>query len=327
MTRKKTNPFYDKKTNPLYGYYYKKDRLNQLRGFCITVQNNNSATQASKKIHIEPGTICKQINSLEEEFQIKLFNRTDNNRFILTADGKRLYDKAIKVIQEADNIYQEFSKDMEDERNNLLRIATFDAIIQKMLPHIIIFKEQYPNVNFMFYNISKEEAFDKLLDNELDLVIYPTDENDELPMGIKKDKIIENILNIVVHPSHDIAHIDDKDLTEEVISKYPFGLFSNVVYSKSFKHFIEKYNLEPPINVRYGTINLIKEMIKNNMCIALLDSYYLTNEDKSQLVLRKKPDNFSPMYFYSFYKKEVEHKDLSKKFLELIKEKEKEIFH
>ena len=56
-------------------FYYKKDRLNQLRGFCTTVRCDCSQAKAARKLNVEPATINKQISSLERDLEVKLFDR------------------------------------------------------------------------------------------------------------------------------------------------------------------------------------------------------------------------------------------------------------
>ena len=46
-------------------FYYKKDRLNQLRGFCAVVQSG-SVNKAAKIVGVEPTAVSKQVKALED---------------------------------------------------------------------------------------------------------------------------------------------------------------------------------------------------------------------------------------------------------------------
>ena len=53
-------------------FYYKKNRLQQIRGFCATVQCNCSIRKASTILGIEHGAVSLQIKSLEKDLNTKI---------------------------------------------------------------------------------------------------------------------------------------------------------------------------------------------------------------------------------------------------------------
>lgn len=62
----------------------------------ILVADYGSMTKAAKELFITPASVMKQINSLEEELQVKLFNRTKHGMF-LTSSGESIYKDAKKI--------------------------------------------------------------------------------------------------------------------------------------------------------------------------------------------------------------------------------------
>ncbi|MDD2840735.1 MAG: LysR family transcriptional regulator, partial [Rickettsiales bacterium] len=125
-------------------FYYKKDRLNQLRGFCALVQEG-TIVKAGEKIGVENATISKQIKALERDLKVSLFIKNKiRDRLVLSEEGKKFYERAISIVQETESLYKEFSKDVEDGKNNTLRIVSRDIIIEKMLPFIVEFKKKNP---------------------------------------------------------------------------------------------------------------------------------------------------------------------------------------
>ena len=55
-------------------FYYKKNRLQQLRGFCYAAQMG-SMLKCANKMGLTQGAITLQIQSLERDLGIKLFER------------------------------------------------------------------------------------------------------------------------------------------------------------------------------------------------------------------------------------------------------------
>lgn len=69
----------------------------QLETF-ITVAESGSFAKAADKLYISPTAVIKQINILESNLDLKLFNRTHRG-LTLTAAGKSLYSDARYIIR------------------------------------------------------------------------------------------------------------------------------------------------------------------------------------------------------------------------------------
>ncbi len=83
---------------------YKKNKFEQLKGFCTVVECGNSINDAAIKNCISSTTISKQISSLEEDVGFTLFNR-NKNRLILNEKGKIYYQEAKNILLNLDRIY------------------------------------------------------------------------------------------------------------------------------------------------------------------------------------------------------------------------------
>ena len=67
-------------------------------------------------------------------------------------------------------------------------------------------------------------------------------------------------------------------------------------------------------------------MIKNKMCVSVLSSFYLGDEDKRKLVLKDTKNIFSSN-LYSYSLKDIKQKDITKDFLKIVQENKKSIFY
>ena len=132
-------------------FYYKKDRLNQLRGFCITVQNDCSIRKASSKMKLEQSAVSRQIMALERDLNIKLFDRElQYNKLALTKAGKFLYDNSIEFIQGIDSLFQFFADNIDEEKNRRINISVHHTCLTYLLPNYIKkFREKYKNIKFL----------------------------------------------------------------------------------------------------------------------------------------------------------------------------------
>ncbi len=64
-----------------------------------------SFSVASKALGISPSAVSKSIARLEKQMSLTLFTRTTRSLH-LTQEGRVLYEKALQLLQEAENIQQ-----------------------------------------------------------------------------------------------------------------------------------------------------------------------------------------------------------------------------
>lgn len=153
---------------------YKNNIIQPLKGFCATVEEG-SITKAAEKIGLTQATITRQIQSLERELNINLFDRTKNS-ISLTADGERLYRLAIVRLKSMETLVSEFIKDKEENEIKTLNIASHHVALSHILPkYIREFRNIEPDVKINLYNINREEALEKLKNYEVDFALYPFD--------------------------------------------------------------------------------------------------------------------------------------------------------
>ena len=219
------------KSEKANSFYYKKDRLNQLRGFCAVVQNDCSAPKASEKIHLEPGSITRQIKALEEQLGITLFDRTGNHRLILNENGRKFYPKALEVLNSTNSLYSEFAKELEEDRNRIIRIAGHSSFFSSIFPKYLkklLSNEKFKDLKVNILNIHKNDAIKRLMNNEIDIAFYPSKITEEPIEGIVKENIFryKNIMLMSKDANFsktEAEHIDDfKDLPYFFLDKYDF---------------------------------------------------------------------------------------------------------
>jgi len=307
-------------------FYYKKNRLSQIRGFCSVVQNGCSISRAHEKSGIELSTLSKEIRSLERDLGVDLFDRSGYNRLKLTIEGELFYKQAVQYVNGIDGLVDSFSKDLQEFRNNNIRIASIENTLEKMMPYLFIIRQKYPEISISLFNISKKEAQDRLISKELDLAFYLEDTCEKLPVELEKERISDHKSYWILCKNHPLAAKDDKLITKSDLAKYPFGIFDELVFTKSFKAFIEEYNLKSPISVENPTIGIIIQMAKVNFSISSISEIFLTESDKKELEL-KNDYILSQRYFYCFTRKNAIQSKIVSEFLEMVKQNHEKIFH
>lgn len=308
--------------------YFRKDLLNHLRGFCMVVQNDCSLTKAGDKTGIEPGTLSRQIIALEKDIDINLFDRTNRRVLTLTYEGRLFYEDAVIKLQAIEGLFENYSTNViEAKRRNDLRIASFDGVLEKIIPYLAKFKEQKPEINISLFNITKEKAYQRIINNEIDLAFYVSDINEWFPKELEKIEISKYLEYWIMYPEHPLAKKKESEITRELVASYPFGVLPGIAFTKSFQTFVNEYNLKSPIYLENGTLNMLKKMIKAKICISSVDKTYITEKDKQDFVFKDTASCMPQRFYHYFHKKGKIFNDIIGGFLDIVKENREKIFH
>ena len=124
----------------------------------IYVAENESITIASQKLGITKASVSKQISKIEDEYNIKLFQRV-KQRIQLSKEGKILLEKCINLRNEF-----EYTKSLlrgahiEPEGN--LNVVVEPGVAKTFIyPFLIHFLKKYPHINLTFKTYKSNENY------------------------------------------------------------------------------------------------------------------------------------------------------------------------
>lgn len=145
----------------------------------VHVAELGSFTKAAERLGFSQSTISFQIRQLEEELNLRLFDRI-NHTIVLTAQGREVLTYAHKINQ----LTQALKTSVQDTRHvtGYVRLATADSLCTSLLSsNFDGFRAQYPGISLKIDTAGTEEIFRLLDQNQVDAVltldnhIYNTD--------------------------------------------------------------------------------------------------------------------------------------------------------
>jgi len=308
--------------NIFYQFYYKKSRIQQLKGFCNTIKYGTSK-KASEIMGLNPSTITTQIKSLEKDLNIQLFKKQGRN-ILPTKEALEFYQKAIKLIQLSDEIFENFLLENDIKYQNSLRIACFDKlnfVLSSLIKYIAIFQKQNPKIRISLMNLTKDDCLEGLKNKRIDVAIFPFLEKKKKPTGFKVVKIGEYKDYWVISKNHPLAKKKNKINTEDII-KNNFAYIPEIIKQgglwriNSFRNFLKIHKIKNAIDIRNGNLEILKNMVVNNMCISVLPDIYITKEDRENLICIDTEKTFSKRFYGCLTDKNI--KSNTKKFIEFL---------
>jgi DNA-binding transcriptional LysR family regulator len=250
------------------------DLLQWLRGFYF-VAERGGVTQAAIVMGREQPTITRQIQCLEKELGVTLFDRS-SGKMKLTPEGKKLLEEAVSLFEHVKEIRTEFRNPGQQYQGTIV-VATSHAIIYSFLPkYILDFRKSYPRVHFHLVGGVYETVFDKLDSGEADFGIAFAD---PIPKGVVSFDLFQTGQKLITPKKH--SFFRGKSPTLKQIAQIPLILFS---LTGSIEPFIEKRfsqeRLKPNVVMTHNNFVSVKRYVSLGVGAGLLNGYAITEEDE-----------------------------------------------
>jgi DNA-binding transcriptional LysR family regulator len=120
------------------------DRLTGLIAFARAA-SLGSYTAAARALSVSPSAISKSVQRLEEHFGLMLFTRTTRS-LILTPEGRDLYERALRILREVEDIDQAAVASRAEPSGILKVTAPLPIGLNILAPALPKFREQYPSL-------------------------------------------------------------------------------------------------------------------------------------------------------------------------------------
>lgn len=134
--------------------------LRHLRYFICVAEEKNIG-RAAKRLYISQPPLTRQIQQLEDQLGVQLFNRT-NRGVELTDAGRVLYDDARSILGMTERAIERSNKAALGQLGRV-DVAIFGSGIFGAIPKLVhAFRQAHPEVSIFLHNMVKDEQVDAL---------------------------------------------------------------------------------------------------------------------------------------------------------------------
>ena len=153
--------------------------------YVLAVAEHQNFTKAAEKCFVTQPTLSMQIQKLEDQLGVQVFDRT-KKPIKLTEVGNKIVDQAKKIVEEANRI-----NDIVDQQKGFIggefRLGIIPTVMPTLLPMFLkTFIKRYPKVKLIIEELTTEEIIQRIKDGHLDAAIAAT--------PLKQDQIKERVL-------------------------------------------------------------------------------------------------------------------------------------
>jgi len=146
--------------------------------YVLAVAEHKNFTLAAEKCFVTQPTLSMQIQKVEEELKIQIFDRT-KKPIQLTDIGQKIVNQAKNIVNEADRM-----KDIVEQQKGFIggefRLAIIPTIMPTLLPMFLnTFIKKFTKVKLIIEELNTDEIILKLKNGNLDAAIAATPLSDE----------------------------------------------------------------------------------------------------------------------------------------------------
>ena len=158
--------------------------ITQLK-YVLAVAEHQNFTKAAEKCFVTQPTLSMQIQKLEDQLDIQIFDRS-KKPIELTEVGRKIVNQAKNIVNEADRI-----TDIVDQQKGFIggefKLGIIPTVMPTLLPMFLkSFIKRYPKIRLKIEELNTEEIIQRINDGHLDAAIAAT--------PLKNEQIKERVL-------------------------------------------------------------------------------------------------------------------------------------
>ena len=176
--------------------------------YVLAVAEYQNFTKAAEKCFVTQPTLSMQIQKLEDQLKVQIFDRS-KKPIELTEVGRKIVNQAKNIVNEADRI-----NDIVDQQKGFIggefRLGIIPTVMPTLLPMFLkTFIKRYPKVKLKIEELTTEEIIQRIKDGHLDAAIAAT--------PLKQEQIKERVL--FYEPF--VGYVPQNHRTMDVIIRWP----------------------------------------------------------------------------------------------------------
>ena len=251
------------------------NRYRQLRAFCQTAKTG-SISKAAARLELSQPSVSLQVQALEKELQILLFERR-GPRIKLTPAGQLLLEMAEPLLEGMDNLVDTFSSAVSEVTTGPLDIAAGESTLLYILPELTKrFMDTYPAISVRLHNVTGRDGMTMMREDSADFAIGAMDD-------VPEDLIYYPIYNyepiLIVPNDHPLA--SRASVTPEDISPHGFILPPRSLSTlNQIDAVFKEHGLPCQVVLEVGGWEVIKRYVELGLGISIVTSFCLRGHER-----------------------------------------------
>lgn len=230
----------------------------------VEVVRQGGFTQAAKTVFATQSAVSKAIKHLDDEIGVPLLDRIGGSSK-LTAAGEIVYQRALRMLAERDDLIAEFGELRGLQRGTLRLDLPPVGSSTLFAPLFAIYRKRYPSVEMRLVEHGSERLEELPLSGEIDLaaLLLPVSE------GFERRDVRREPLTVLLTANHELSR--RRSVALPALRHLPFILFeAGFALNRVILDARRRHGFEPTIVARSSQIDFIVELAAAGLGIAFL---------------------------------------------------------
>ncbi|EFU6354525.1 LysR family transcriptional regulator [Salmonella enterica] len=240
--------------------------LSQLR-FFLAVATELNFSRAAKRLNMTQPPLSRQIQLLEHQLGVELFDRTTRS-VVLTAAGRRFFIEAQDLLQRA-HVAMLNAQKMSQGNIGSVNISFVASAVYAFLPMVVARgKERYPHIDISLKEMTTGEQFEalRLRQSDIGLVRAPS-----ALTGVSSEILVSEPFVLAVPRQHELATLSD--ITIAHLDKQPFIMYTLSAWQPFYELLTGMFrsnNIQPDYVQYIGSTLTILSLVNAGMGMAFV---------------------------------------------------------
>jgi len=249
--------------------------------YTLAVADEGNFTLAAEKCFVTQPTLSMQVQKLEDELGVKLFNR-NTKPIAMTPVGKKILTQARIIVEEAKRMQDVVATEKGEVKGDFT-LGIIPTVMPTLLPLFLqTFIKKYPGVNLKIEDLTTVSIVNRIIEGKLDAGILATPL--ENPKIIEKPLYYEPFYGYIPnsHPLSKLEKITPEDVENlEVLVLEDGHCFRNHVLK-----LCKTPNISKSFSLKSGSFETLIQLANEGPWMTILpylQTRNLSNENKKKL--------------------------------------------
>lgn len=228
--------------------------------------------RVSEAMHTSIATVSQQLNLLEQETEMILFEKVGRN-VQLTPEGCALAEKARPILNQLDILESSLKDDISTEIKGTIRIASFTSALKSIvIPAVSILSKRYTQLDIRLIEMEPDKSIPALDAFQLDLAVVAYSDKPHLleQQHRKVIKLGTDCLMALVGKQHPLAKHKKKLPIALLKDEYWVSEREGTFLSEYTRTLCRQAGFEPNVTNIMQSYQSMHDMIAENLVVGVL---------------------------------------------------------
>ena len=235
--------------------------------YFLAVANTLHFRKAAEKLYISQPGLSRQIKQIEDELEVKLFERNNRN-VLLTPAGAYLKKELSFILKNLEHTLAH-TKLLGQGIEGTIKLGYVGSTMQNVIPKLMVaFRQDHPEVHFSLKEMYNFRQIEALIDQDIDLGFVRLE---DVPHDLNIKPVFQDTFSLVLPKNHKLSSANFKSLSQ--LKSEPFILFEKAyspAYYKSVMSIFQYSKFSPLISHTTVHANTIFKLVEKGFGIAVV---------------------------------------------------------